>query len=81
MWPSEPWHYLPSFIPWPEGHGINIPFVKFDGTDIKGSTLKRRAMTLGLDLKGGTRLVLEPDLSNAPERQSRRRPQQRLEDH
>ena len=66
MWPSEPWHYLPSFIPWPQGHGINIPFVKFDGTDIKGSALKRRAMTLGLDLKGGTRLVLEPDLTNAP---------------
>ena len=66
MWPSEPWHYLPSFIPWPEGHGIKIPFFKFDGTDIKSSTLERRAMTLGLDLKGGTRLVLEPDLSNSP---------------
>jgi len=66
MWPSEPWHYLPSFIPWPEGQGIKIPFFKFDGTDIKGSTLERRAMTLGLDLKGGTRLVLEPDLTNSP---------------
>ncbi len=65
MWPSEPWHYLPGFIPWPQGHGIKIPFVKFDGTDVKGSTLDRRAMTLGLDLKGGTRLVLEPDMSNA----------------
>jgi preprotein translocase subunit SecD len=67
MWPSEPWHYLPSFIPWPEGQGIKIPFFKFDGTEVKGATLDRRAMTLGLDLKGGTRLVLEPDLSNSPD--------------
>jgi preprotein translocase subunit SecD len=67
MWPSEPWHYLPSFIPWPQGHGIKIPFFKFDGTDVKGATLDRRAMTLGLDLKGGTRLVLEPDLSSTPD--------------
>jgi len=65
MWPSEPWHYLPGAIPWPEGQGIKIPFVKFDGTEVKGATLERRAMTLGLDLKGGTRLVLEPDLSNS----------------
>jgi preprotein translocase subunit SecD len=56
MWPSEPWHYLPSFVPWPEGQGIKMPFGNF----------QRRAMTLGLDLKGGTRLVLEPDLSNSP---------------
>jgi preprotein translocase subunit SecD len=67
MWPSEPWHYLPGAIPWPEGKGIKIPFFTFDGTEIKGGTLERRAMTLGLDLKGGTRLVLEPDLSNSPD--------------
>jgi len=67
MWPSEPWHYLPGAIPWPEGKGIKIPFFEFDGTEIKGSTLDRRAMSLGLDLKGGTRLVLEPDLSNSPD--------------
>jgi preprotein translocase subunit SecD len=65
MWPSEPWHYLPGFIPWPHGQGVKIPFIKFDGTDVKNSTLERRAMTLGLDLKGGTRLVLEPDMTNA----------------
>jgi len=64
MWPSEPWHYLPGAIPWPEGQGIKIPFVKFDGSEVRGGTLERRAMTLGLDLKGGTRLVLEPDLTN-----------------
>ena len=67
MWPSEPWHYLPGAIPWPEGQGIKIPFVKMDGTEMQGATLERRAMSLGLDLKGGTRLVLEPDLSNSPD--------------
>jgi preprotein translocase subunit SecD len=66
MWPSEPWHYLPGAIPWPEGKGIDMPFVKLSGDSIQKVDLKRRAMTLGLDLKGGTRLVLEPDLSNAP---------------
>ncbi len=66
MWPSEPWHYLPGAIPWPEGKGINMPFFKLSGDTLQRVNLKRRAMTLGLDLKGGTRLVLEPDLSNSP---------------
>ena len=52
MWPSEPWRYLPKFIPWPEGQGIKIPHFG-----------ERRAMRLGLDLRGGTRLVLEADTS------------------
>jgi preprotein translocase subunit SecD len=52
MWPSEPWHYLPKFIPWPEGQGMKLPFFG-----------ERRAMRLGLDLRGGTRLVLEADTS------------------
>ncbi|MGA2286646.1 MAG: hypothetical protein ABSG55_10305, partial [Dehalococcoidia bacterium] len=66
MWPSEPWHYLPGAIPWPEGKGIDMPFIKLSGDSLQKVNVKRRAMTLGLDLKGGTRLVLEPDLSNAP---------------
>jgi preprotein translocase subunit SecD len=66
MWPSEPWHYLPGAIPWPEGKGIDMPFIKLSGDSLQKVNLKRRAMTLGLDLKGGTRLVLEPDLSNSP---------------
>lgn len=61
MWPSEPWRYLPEAIPWPEGQGIKIPFFKFDGPAIEGSTLERRAMRLGLDLRGGTRVLLEAD--------------------
>jgi preprotein translocase subunit SecD len=63
MWPSEPWRYLPKFIPWPEGQGIKLPFVKISGGTIEGTTIERRAMRLGLDLRGGTRLVLEADTS------------------
>jgi preprotein translocase subunit SecD len=63
MWPSEPWRYLPKFIPWPEGQGIKFPFVRIDGATIEGTTVERRAMRLGLDLRGGTRLVLEADTS------------------
>lgn len=63
MWPSEPWRYLPDFIPWPEGQGIKFPFIELNGTNIEGTTIERRAMRLGLDLRGGTRLVLEADTS------------------
>lgn len=63
MWPSEPWRYLPDAIPWPEGQGIKFPFIKLDGANIEGTTIERRAMRLGLDLRGGTRLVLEADTS------------------
>jgi preprotein translocase subunit SecD len=63
VWPSEPDRYLPSFIPWPEGKGIKFPWVEFNGNEITGKLLERRAMRLGLDLQGGTRLVLEADTS------------------
>jgi preprotein translocase subunit SecD len=67
VWPSEPWRYLPESIPWPEGQGIKIPFIKLSGAAIEGTTLERRAMRLGLDLRGGTRLVLEADTSGQPD--------------
>lgn len=51
VWPSEPKRYLPDVVPWPSGHGIKI------------GSFERRAMRLGLDLQGGTYLVLEADLS------------------
>lgn len=61
VWPSEPDRYLPDAIPWPEGRGIHlkVPWIK-DGR-LTLVDVKRRGMTLGLDLRGGTRLVLEPD--------------------
>ena len=67
VWPSEPNRYLPAFMPWPEGKGIQIPWVKVEGGAITGVMKKARAMRLGLDLRGGTRLVLEADTSQAPD--------------
>ncbi|MGD0766352.1 MAG: protein translocase subunit SecD, partial [Dehalococcoidia bacterium] len=55
MWPSDPGRYLPKSIPWPKGHGISI------------GSFKRTTMRLGLDLRGGTRLVLEADTSQSPD--------------
>src|SRR3989304_10248944 len=73
-WPSEPERYLPDFIPWPEGKGIKLKVPTIEGGTFGLATIERRAMSLGLDLRGGTRLVLEPeegvrvdDLKNALE--------------
>ena len=46
VWPSEPDDFLPSGVPWPEGQGITI------------GNFERETMRLGLDLQGGTRLLL-----------------------
>jgi len=54
VWPNNPDRYLPNFVPWPEGHGLKI------------GGFERRAMRLGLDLKGGTYVLLEADTSRLP---------------
>ena len=46
VWPSQPERFLPSAVPWPSGQGVKI------------GGFERREMRLGLDLKGGTRLLL-----------------------
>ena len=50
IWPADPGSVLPRRIPWPKGHGITI------------GSFERKEMRLGLDLKGGTRLVLRADV-------------------
>lgn len=60
VWPSNPDRYLPNFVPWPEGKGINITLPTISGNSLGTTKLERRAMSLGLDLRGGTRLVLAP---------------------
>ncbi|MCH8993563.1 MAG: protein translocase subunit SecD [Chloroflexi bacterium] len=67
VWPSEPDRYLPNFIPWPEGKGIKLTLPTIQGGTFGLSTIERRAMSLGLDLRGGTRLVLEPEGDIPPE--------------
>lgn len=46
VWPSDPTRYLPGNF-WPEGRGIKI------------GDWERETMRLGLDLRGGARVVLE----------------------
>jgi preprotein translocase subunit SecD len=75
VWPSDPNRYLPKFIPWPKpgcagpiciGKGIRLPVMTFKGSTVAISHLERREMRLGLDLRGGTRLVLQADISKQP---------------
>jgi SecD/SecF fusion protein len=49
VWPDDPDRYLPDG-PWPSGTGINL-----------GDDFDREAMKLGLDLRGGTHVVLQAD--------------------
>jgi preprotein translocase subunit SecD len=49
VWPSEPDRFLPDAVPWPAGQGISI------------GGFERETMRLGLDLQGGTRLLLRAD--------------------
>lgn len=58
IWPQRPDRYFGNFIPWPKGDWINI--------QIGDSQFLRRGMTMGLDLQGGTHLVLEADLNRRP---------------
>ena len=55
IWPSEPDRYLPSAIPWPEGRGVSI------------GGFEREEIRLGLDLQGGTRLLLGATLPEGQE--------------
>lgn len=58
VWPQKPANYFPSLFPWPEREWIEIQVGDF--------SFVRKGMTLGLDLKGGTYLVLEADISQRP---------------
>lgn len=50
IWPSTPREFLPSGIAWPAGKGIEI------------GSFERRTLRLGLDLQGGTRLLLRAEV-------------------
>src|SRR4030066_476072 len=52
--PSNPDRYLPDFFPWPKGQGLTI------------GGLDRETMRLGLDLKGGSYILLEGDANSLP---------------
>ena len=46
-WPGNPSQYLPNFIPWPSGNGIDV------------GGFEREEFRLGLDLAGGVSVTLE----------------------
>ncbi|MEX2373441.1 MAG: protein translocase subunit SecD [Dehalococcoidia bacterium] len=50
VWPAQPDRFLPAGIPWPEGRGVSI------------GGFEREEMRLGLDLQGGTRLLLRAEV-------------------
>ncbi|RLT38654.1 MAG: hypothetical protein DWI58_14795, partial [Chloroflexi bacterium] len=50
IWPSTPREFLPAGIPWPAGKGVDI------------GSFERRTLRLGLDLQGGTRLLLRAEV-------------------
>jgi len=55
IWPQDPGQYLPSAIPWPQGRGVSI------------GGFERDTMRLGLDLQGGTRLLLHGSFAEGAE--------------
>ncbi|MBI2910745.1 MAG: protein translocase subunit SecD [Chloroflexi bacterium] len=55
VWPQRPGNYLPRILPWPENEGIHLRLGDF--------RFDRQGAVLGLDLQGGTQLILEADLS------------------
>lgn len=69
VWPDEPDRYLPSAIPWPSGRGLPSKIGPFklpcrsSDTSSTNPAANCRGMTLGLDLQGGSRIVLQADLS------------------
>lgn len=58
VWPQKPANYIP-FIPLPGSSGIHLP--------LGGASIDRVGMRLGLDLQGGTSLLLQADLTGVDE--------------
>lgn len=55
VWPQRPSNYLPPILFWPENEGIHLRLGDF--------RFDRQGAVLGLDLQGGTQLILEADLT------------------
>ena len=78
VWPDEPHRYLPDAIPLPSGRGLPGKIGPFElpchstetsGRNLTGEATTKnpakncRGMILGLDLQGGSRIVLQADLA------------------
>src|SRR5712692_4616151 len=60
IWPRDPAKYFGG-LPLPGSPGVRL--------NLGGQTFERDGMRLGLDLQGGTRLVLQADMTGVPERE------------
>ncbi len=56
VWPQNPSNYFPGVIPLPRSEGIHIDMIDFH----------RQGFRLGLDLQGGTQMILKADTSRVP---------------
>jgi preprotein translocase subunit SecD len=70
IWPDQPDRYLPDG-PWPSGRGVpsevlGLRLPCHSGPDNENPSANCRGMTLGLDLQGGSRIVLAADLQGEP---------------
>jgi preprotein translocase subunit SecD len=69
VWPDQPDRYLPTAIPWPSGGGLPGSIGPFElpchSTDAASTNPAKdcKGMILGLDLQGGSRIVLQADLT------------------
>jgi preprotein translocase subunit SecD len=57
VWPQNPSSYLPGNLPLPGSEGVHLDFMNFHRTNF----------VLGLDLQGGSHLVLRADTSKVPQ--------------
>ncbi|MSQ23370.1 MAG: protein translocase subunit SecD [Chloroflexi bacterium] len=58
IWPQKPSNYVPEVLPLPGSAGLHIDFLGF--------RFDRQGFRLGLDLQGGTHLILQADTSRLP---------------
>ena len=73
VWPDEPNRYLPDFLSLPSGRGVPSTILGIDlpcrakattAADTNPNPSSNcRGMTLGLDLQGGSRIVLQADVA------------------
>ncbi len=73
IWPDEPDRYVPDWMNLPSGRGVpseiagvDLP-CKSDDADNTNDAANCKGMILGLDLQGGSRIVLEADLQGQPD--------------
>ncbi len=73
VWPDEPDRYFPDFLNLPSGRGVpgeilglELPCHTTDKSD-ENPARNCKGMILGLDLQGGSRIVLQADLQGQPD--------------